>query len=117
MIPEKLSVVGTIPLTNTNALAARTARERKAELSNSFNAARNATVFEAMPLGRRPGETIQKIMSAPIMEGAKVAGVVQISRKGRSATDAGQDFSQSDLRTLASLGPTLETFLKLCQVE
>ena len=30
VIPEKLSPVGTIPLTSTTALAARTARERKA---------------------------------------------------------------------------------------
>src|SRR5438270_9331669 len=66
VIPEKLSVVGTIPLTSTNALAARSARERRAELVNNFGASRHATVFEGVPLGRRQGETIHKIMSAPI---------------------------------------------------
>src|ERR1700674_3854467 len=55
VIPEKLSVVGSIPLTSTNALAARTARERKAELTNNFNTSRHATVFEGVPLGRRQG--------------------------------------------------------------
>src|ERR1700730_4217971 len=117
VIPEKLAVVGSIPLTSTNALAARTARERKAELANNFNTSRHASVFEGVPLGRRQGETIHKIMSAPIVDGAKVLGVVQMSRKGHSASHAGPDFTQKDLRALTMLSVTLESFLKLCQIE
>jgi hypothetical protein len=117
VIPEKLSLVGTIPLTSTTALAARTARERKAEVVNNFSTARHANVFEAVPLGRNPNELIQKIMSAPIMDGSRVQGVVQISRKARSLSQAGADFTQKDLRTLVALSPTLDRFLKLCQVE
>src|SRR6202158_3890691 len=117
VIPEKLAIVGSIPLSSTNALAARTARERKAEISNNFSTSRHATVFEGVPLGRRQGETIHKIMSAPIMDGTKVMGVVQILRKGHSASDAGPDFTQKDLRALTMLSVTLESFLKLCQVE
>jgi hypothetical protein len=117
VIPEKLAVVGTIPLTSTNALAARTARERKAEIVNNFSVSRHATVFEGVPLGRRQGEMIQRIMSAPILDETKVMGVVQISRKGQSAAAAGPDFTQKDLRALTSLSPTLELFLKLCQVD
>ena len=117
LIPEKLSVVGTIPLTSTSALAARTVRERKAEMANNFNTSRHASVFEAVPLGRRQGETIFKIMSAPILEGKKVAGVVQISRKGNSASDSGPDFTSKDLQNLTSLSSTLEKFLKICPVE
>jgi hypothetical protein len=117
VIPEKLTPVGTIPLTSTTALAARTARERKPELMNNFSSARHANVFEAVPLGRDPGELIQKIMSAPILDGAKVHGVVQISRKARSLAQAGADFTQRDLLALVSLSPSLDRFLKLCQVE
>jgi hypothetical protein len=116
VIPEKLAVIGTIPLTSTSALAARTARERKAEFVNNFSASRHATVFEGVPLGRRDGQLIHKIMSAPILDGAKVMGVVQISRKGESVSAAGPDFTQKDLRALTSLSSTLELFLKLCQV-
>ena len=36
VIPEKLALVGTIPLTSTTALAARTARERKAGSGQQF---------------------------------------------------------------------------------
>jgi len=117
LIPEKLSVMGTIPLTSTSALAARTARERKPDLANNFSMSRHATVFEGVPLGRRQGETIHKIMSAPILHDAKVLGVIQISRKGYSPTDAGPDFTQKDLRALVSLSATLQEFLKICEVE
>jgi hypothetical protein len=115
VIPEKLAVVGSIPLSSATALAARTARERRAEVVNNFSTSRHASVFEGVPLGRRQGESIQKIMSAPILDGTHVRGVVQISRKGHSSSDAGPDFTQRDLRTLVSLSPVLERFLKLCQ--
>lgn len=117
VIPEKLSPVGTIPLTSTTALAARTARERKAEVVNNFSSARHANVFEAVPLGRDPSELIQKIMSAPILDGTRIHGVVQISRKAKSLSQAGADFTQKELRTLVSLSPTLDRFLKLCLVK
>lgn len=117
VVPEKLTPVGTIPLTSTSALAARTARERKAEIINNFSTARHANVFEAVPLGRDPGELIQKIMSVPILDGGKVHGVVQISRKARSVAAAGADFTQKDLRSLTSLSSVLNRFLKLCPEE
>jgi len=117
VIPEKLTPVGTIPLTSTTALAARTARERKPEVVNNFSMARHINVFEAVPLGRDPSELIQKIMSAPILDGTRVHGVAQISRKARSLAEAGADFTQKELRTLVSLSPALDRFLKLCQVD
>lgn len=117
VIPEKLSQVGTIPLTSTTALAARTARERKAEVVNNFSNARHANVFEAVPLGRDPNELIQKIMSAPILDGTRVHGVVQISRKAKTLAQAGADFTPRDLRALVALSPTLDRFLKLCPTE
>src|SRR5580704_2630939 len=117
VIPEKLALVGTIPLTSATALAARTARERKPELVNNFSTARHANVFEGVPLGRDAGELIQKIMSAPILDGPRVHGVVQISRKAASLSESGADFTQKDLHTLVSLSPTLDRFLKLCHVD
>jgi hypothetical protein len=117
VLPEKLTPVGTIPLTSTTALAARTARERKPELVNNFSSSRHANVFEAVPLGRDTNELIQKIMSAPIMDGTRVHGVVQISRKARTMALAGADFTQKDLRSLVSLSSVLDRFLKLCQID
>ena len=115
VIPEKLREVGSIPLSSTAALAARTVRERRPEVLNNFPIARHATVFEGVPLGRRPGEAIQKIMSAPILRGNTVVGVAQICRKGASLTDAGPDFTSRELSELKSLNPVLGRLLALCR--
>ena len=115
VVPEKLQAVGTIPLTSNSALAARTARDKRPDVNNTFTAARHATVFEGVPLSRRRDELIHKIMSAPILAESKVVGVVQISRKGHTPADAGPDFSQQDLRELVGLSDVLARFLTLCQ--
>ena len=109
--PKQLRPIGTIPLSSTGALAAKTARERKAELANNFASIRHATVFEGVPMGRRDGESIHKIMSAPITSENRVVGVVQVSRKGRNPVDAGPDFTAQDLRSLVALGGALGEFL------
>jgi hypothetical protein len=113
VIPEKLREVGTIPLSSNTALAARTVRERRADVLNNFPIARHATVFEGVPLGRRSGESIQKIMSAVILRENVVVGVVQICRKGASLSDAGPDFTSRDLSELQSLNPALSRLLAL----
>ena len=117
VLPAKLSPVGTIPVTSTTALAAKTARERKPDLMNNFSSARHANVFEAVPLGRDPSELIQKIMSAPVLDGTKVLGVIQICRKATSLNTAGPDFTQKDLKMLSALSGTLQRFLNLCKVD
>lgn len=117
VLPVKLSPVGTIPVTSTSALAAKTARERKPEIANNFSTARHANVFEAVPLGRDSSELIQKIMSAPILDGTKIVGVIQICRKASSLHAAGPDFTQKDLKTLAGLSGTLHRLLNLCKAE
>ena len=115
VIPEKLRQVGSIPLSSTTALASRTARERRSDIINNFSAARHATVFEGVPLGRHPGEAIHKIMSAPILNGGSIIGVVQICRKGASLVDAGPDFGSRDLHELQTLMPGLVRLLTLCR--
>jgi hypothetical protein len=107
VIPEKLRAVGTIPLNSSTALAARTAREKRADVENAFANSRHISVFEGVPLGTGQNEMIQKIMSAPILHKGIVAGVVQISRKGRNAQSAGADFSTDDLRRLKDLASKL----------
>ncbi len=114
VLPERLQGVGEIPLSSTTALAARTARERRTDIVNSFATTRHASVFEGVPLGRRKNdEVIQKIMSAPIVREDKVIVIVQISRKGTSRATSGPDFTSSDLRSLQNLDPLLGRFLTL----
>ena len=106
LVPQALKNVGFIPLSSTSALAARTARDSRPDINNNFPAARHATVFEGVKAAAVSGESIQKIISAPILCETKVVGVMQVSRKGNNATEAGPDFTAEDLgRVLALCRP------------
>jgi hypothetical protein len=113
VLPQKLRAVGSIPLTSSAALAARTVRERRSDVINNFAQSRHASVFEGVPLGRGQGVCIQKLMSMPILQEGKVLGVVQISRKGESQQDCGPDFKAIDLKALQGLAEVLARFLLL----
>jgi hypothetical protein len=97
LCPAALKNVGFVPLTSNSALAARTARENKPEINNNFPGVRHATVFEGVKAATTSGESIQKIISAPILNDGKVVGVMQVSRKGENSTLAGPDFTAEDL--------------------
>jgi len=103
LVPQALKNVGFIPLTSNSALAARTVRDSRPEINNNFSAARHATVFERVKTPTTSGESIQKIISAPILYDGKAVGVMQVSRKGASPTEAGPDFTAEDLRKVLAL--------------
>lgn len=116
VVPAKLQNIGTIPVTSTTALAARTARDKRPEVINNFAIAKHSTVFEAVPLGEQRGDPIQKIMSAPITVDNKVIGVIQVSKKGKTLATAGPDFTPKDLGELVSVSVQIGRCLKLCPV-
>lgn len=105
VFPAELRAAGLLPLTGP-AVAARTASTRSPLLSNSFARVRHLSLFESVKIGAadEPGSQqlpIQKIMSVPIIaSGGRVAGVVQVSRKGLDASLAGNDFTSDDLKVL-----------------
>jgi hypothetical protein len=106
LVPEALRRVGSIPLSSTSALAARTARESRPDIVNNFSTMRHASVFEGVKADSLSVHAIQKIISAPILFEGNVIGVIQISRKGPSAHEAGPDFTPDDLgRVLAICKP------------
>jgi hypothetical protein len=103
LVPQALKNVGYIPMSSTSALAARTARENRPEINNNFTSARHATVFEGVKTATTTGESIQKIISAPILCEGKVVGVMQISRKGATVMESGADFTTEDLGKVLAL--------------
>jgi GAF domain-containing protein len=114
LVPDQLRNVGTIPINSMSAMVSRTARERRPEIINNFTVARHSTVFEAVPLdSRQRGDPIQKIMSVPVIAENKVAGVLQVSRKGKSVTTAGADFSPAELNTLSQFASHIGRCLPL----
>lgn len=118
LAPDNLRNVGKIPLTSITSLAVRTARERRPELVNRFSALPHASVFEGVPIAQdQRGEPIQKIMSAPIMLGTRVVGVLQVSRKASDISGAGPDFTSAQLRELSVVCDALAPCVILCRDE
>ncbi|MGA8222250.1 MAG: GAF domain-containing protein [Candidatus Acidiferrales bacterium] len=118
VIPEKLKEIGRIPMTSTNSLAVRTARDKRPEIINHFSVVPHGSVFEAVPLiEEERGDPIQKIMSAPVTFEKKVIGVIQVSRKAKTAADAGADFTHTDLRELKTIADALAPSISLSMAE
>lgn len=115
LLPEALKNVGHIPLSSPVAIAARTVRESRPEIDNNFHETRHINIFESIKAESLNGQAIQKIISAPILAGSKVIGVLQVSRKGDSPKTAGPDFTSSDLgQVLAVCKPLGELIQHLC---
>ncbi|HEY7679373.1 MAG TPA: GAF domain-containing protein [Terriglobia bacterium] len=112
--PARLRKVGSIPMSTTNSLAVRTVREKRPEMINNFPAQKHPTVFESVALDVEGAEPhpIQKIMSVPLLVDGKAVGAIQISRKGKSPTTAGPDFTIRDLTTLVSTAGVLARCFK-----
>ena len=113
LVPEALKKVGFIPLSSGSALAAKTARDSRPEIDNNFIAARHATVFEGVKITGEAAESIQKIVSAPILANGKVVGVIQISRKGPDPATVGPDFTADDLGKILALCKPLGKLVQL----
>jgi|SRR5208282_331492 len=103
LVPAALKNVGYIPLTSNSTLASRTARESRPEINNNFSGVRHASVFEGVRTATTSGESIHKIVSAPILFDGKVVGVMQVSRKGTSTALSGPDFTAEDLGKVLAL--------------
>ena len=107
LFPPELRAAGSIPLSSTSAVAARTANTRKVELFNNFGTVQHANVFETIKLATAehagpPGSnTIQKLMSTPIIDSDRnVLGVIQVCHKGLTPEQSGPDFTLADLQNL-----------------
>lgn len=102
--PAQLQSAGFIPL-SSSAVAARTAVGKIPELFNQFAAVPHHTFFETVKLTEEQltaaQQTIQKLMSAPILdERNETLGVVQVCRKGITPAAAGADFTVEELELL-----------------
>ncbi len=121
--PSKLAHVGSIPLNTTTSVAARTATTKRAEAINNFAQTKHASIFEAVELGQKAQHIagqkdekhtnpIQKLMTVPVVAANGVLGVIQICRKGKSAPEAGADFSPPDLQRLVAIATALAKCFK-----
>ncbi len=123
--PARLATVGVIPVNTSIAVAARVATSKKPEIINNLAQTKHASVFESVafqgkakvigqrvdPEARLAG-VIQKMMTVPILGAAGVVGIIEVSRKGKSAPEAGADFTPLDLQNLATMAALLARCFK-----
>jgi hypothetical protein len=111
LVPEALKNAGFIPLTSMRSLAAKTVRESRPEIDNNFSATRHPMIFEGIKINGETPEFIHKILSAPILFEGRVAGVIQVSRRGVTPANSGPDFTAEHLGNLLALCPPLGKFV------
>ena len=109
--PIQLRSAGVVPISVRDALVARTARERKPFLDNFYAQTPHLHIFETFQLDLTGGIPIQKIISAPMLRGEELRGVVQISRKGETLADAGRDFTKEEIGALAQIAAVIACHL------
>ncbi len=122
--PAKLANIGTIPVNTSIAVAARVVSTKRPEVINNLAQTKHASVFESVELQGKPkfggqisaeeklAHVVQKMMSAPIVGPSGVVGVIEVCRKGKSAPEAGPDFTPADLQKLAALASSLAACFK-----
>lgn len=95
--PRRFADLGTIPVTKRDSIAVTIFLRKTGEAINNVPLVRHVAFFESVKL-RDKVAPIQKMITVPILHGANVVGVAQISRKGDSPTEAGPDFTAADVQ-------------------
>jgi hypothetical protein len=108
--PRPFSELGSIPLTKRDSIAVNVFTRRAGEVTNNVPTVRHVAFFETIKLRDRI-VPIQKMISSPIFLKGHPIGVVQVSRKGETAREAGPDFTSSDLRQVQQIFEELASYL------
>ena len=109
--PEHLVDAGMIPVSSPDAFAARVFKLNKGLIENNFNQMKHLHLFEYVKVPGGSIRRIWKMMSTVLRTADSKFGIIEISRKGDTSPDAGENFSQEDLefleKTMAEFIPFL----------
>jgi hypothetical protein len=89
-------------LSSPDAFAARVFKMNRGMIENNFNQMKHLHLFEFI---KGPGDKIRKIwkmMSTILVSGDVKFGIIELSRKGSSLHEAGEDFGPENLEFLES---------------
>ena len=103
--PVDMRNSGSIPFSANRSLVSTTAGERRCFMDNSFSSTPHLFVFEAFGKDRTP--SIQKIISAPMLNGEVLTGVIQICRKGEDTDTSLKNFTQPELAALGEMAKVI----------
>ena len=91
--------------------AGNVAKTATGALDNAFTEKRHLHFYEHIKVDGPKSGPIHKIMAAPFKFEGEVFGVVEVSRKGPSAAEAGPDFKSSDLALLYDIVDRVAPYL------
>ncbi|MCI4397299.1 MAG: hypothetical protein JHC34_00520 [Acidobacteria bacterium] len=92
-----------LPAMHKNAVASAVLQARKGKVDNRMAESRHLKFFENVKGLETSGVPIQKMVALPVMAGDSPIGVVEVSRKGRTAEEAGPNFTPEDAQKLLAL--------------
>jgi hypothetical protein len=95
--PRKFADLGTIPITKRDSIAVTIFARKTGEALNNVPMVKHVAFFESVKLRDR-AVPIQKMITVPILHKGEAMGVAQVSRKGETASEAGPDFTPTDVK-------------------
>jgi hypothetical protein len=110
--PAYLINSGMIPVTSTEAYAATIYRTGRSFIENNFQQQKHLGIFEIIRTPEGKIMPIHKMMGTTIATEEEKIGVIEISRRGSSDRDIGDDFTPSELQFLEKTIKILAPFIK-----
>ncbi len=110
--PSYLVDSGMIPVSSTEAYSASIYRTGRGVIENNLHQQKHLSIFEII---RTPDDKIKplwKMMGALIHVEEEKLGVIEISRRGSSIDEVGEDFSETDLQFLENSITKLAPFIQ-----
>lgn len=110
--PEYLINSGMIPVSSTEAFAASIFRSNRNIIENNFQQQKHLGIFEIIRTPEGKILPIWKMMGSPIEADNDRIGVIEITKRGVSLEDAGEDFTEKNLVFLEKTINILAPFIK-----
>lgn len=115
--PDFLIDAGLLPVSSPDAFASQVYRSGKGAIENVFNQQKHLRLFEYVKNPDNTSKPICKIMAAVLKAGDETIGIIEVSRKGHSSHEAGDDFSQENLvffeKTIPRLVPYIQQLMPM----
>lgn len=115
--PDYLINAGIIPVSSPDAFASQIYKLGRGFIENNFNQVKHLHLFEFIRHSEHKPLPIWKMMGAVIRVGDDKIGVIEISRKGASLQESGDDFTQENLEMLIHTMEMLAPFIKRAMPE